>query len=63
MECLEKWYPAGQNIANGGNITDDNEIVEKMTPAFFEMEAKNGYLYGWMKMIKNFPGVGPSHDP
>lgn len=56
-------YPAGQNIAKGGGMTDDKEIIEKLTPAWFEMEAQNGGQYGWMKMIKNFQGIGTSHDP
>lgn len=63
LEYAEKHYPAGQNIAEGGNMIDDNEIVEKLTRAWFDMEAKNGYLYGWMDMINKFQGVGASHDP
>lgn len=43
-------------------MTDDNEIIEKLVPAWFEKEAQNGGSYGWMKMIENFQGVGAS-DP
>lgn len=47
----------------GGGMTDDSEIIEKLVPAWFEMEAQNGGQYGWMKMIEKFQGIGTSDDP
>lgn len=45
---------AGQNIANGGGMTDDNEIINRLVPAWFDMENQNGYIEGWMDMIKKY---------
>lgn len=54
FEYLEKWFAAGQNIANGGGMTDDNEIINSLVPAWFDMENQNGYIGGWMDMIKKY---------
>lgn len=35
-------------------MTDDNEIINSLVPAWFDMENQNGYIGGWMDMIKKY---------
>lgn len=54
FELLAKWGYAGQNIAESFGKTDSLGIIDYVVPGWFDEEAQNGYIAGWMDMINNF---------